>query len=117
MVNDDLPNRIACGSVIIKPNIKRFTKTGVEFDNGTFEDNIDIVVMGTGYKFGFPFIDKSVIEVKNNVVDLYKYAFPPDLAQPTLVVIGCIQPWGAIMPIAELQCRWAARVFKVRFLP
>ena len=112
-VNDDLPNRIACGSVIVKPNVKRFTKTGVEFEDGTFEDNIDLVFLGTGYKFGFPFIDKSVIEVKNNLVNLYKYVFPPDLKPSTLAVIGCIQPWGAIMPLSELQCRWATQVFKV----
>ena len=53
------------------------------------------------------------IQVKDNAVNLYKYAFPPDLQQPTLAVIGCVQPWGAINPIAELQCRWACQVFKV----
>lgn len=112
MVNDDLPNRIICGSVIVKPNISEFTETGVRFDDGTFEDNIDVVFLATGYIFGFPFLDKNVIEVKSNEVDLFKYAFPPDLEKPTLAVIGFIQPVGAIMPISELQCRLATRVFK-----
>ena len=113
MVNDEMPNRIACGSIVIKPDIKRFTKTGVEFDDGTVEDNIDFVFLGTGYVFGFPFIDKSVVEVRNNFVNLFKYVFPPDLKPSTMAIIGCIQPWGAIMPLSEMQCRWAARVFKV----
>ena len=52
--------------------------------------------------------------MNDNQVDLYKYTFPPDLSPGTLAVIGCIQPWGAINPISELQCRWACRVFKVR---
>ena len=112
-VNDDLPNRVICGSVIVKPNIKRFTETGVEFDDGTFEDNIDAVILATGYKFGFPFIDKEVLEVRENCVELFKYVFPPDLEHPTLAVVGCIQPVGAIMPISEMHCRWATGLWKV----
>ena len=112
-VSDDLPNRIICGSVRIKPNIKCITKSSVEFEDGTKENEIDVVVLATGYKIGFPFIDKEVIDVKQNQVDLYKYIYPPDLEHPTLAVIGCIQPWGAIMPISEMQCRWATRLWKV----
>ena len=40
--------------------MKRFTATGVEFVDGTAEDDIDVVVLATGYSFGFPFIDKEV---------------------------------------------------------
>ena len=112
-ISDDLPNRIICGSVKVKPDIKLITKTGVEFEDGTFEDNIDVIILATGYIFGFPFIDKDVIDVQDNQVDLYKYVFPPDLEHPTLAVIGCIQPLGAIMPISEMQCRWATRLWKV----
>ncbi|XP_046370349.2 flavin-containing monooxygenase 5-like isoform X1 [Haliotis rufescens] len=111
-VNDDMPNRIATGRLKIKADIKRFTKTGVEFVDGTVEDNIDVVILATGYIFGFPFIDKSVIDVQKNKVKMFKYMFPPDLPKQTLVVIGCFQPIGAIMPIVELQCRLATRVFK-----
>jgi len=50
-------------------------------------------------------------------VTLYKYVFPPQNKHPTLCVIGLIQPWGAIMPISELQCRWAARVFSGKVRP
>ena len=113
MVNDDIGNRIITGSVIIKSNVEEFTENGVKFDDGTFEDDIDVVFLATGYIFGFPFLDKSVTEVKNNEVTLYKYCYPPDLEHNTLGIIGCFQPLGAIMPIAELQCRLAAKVFKV----
>nr|KAG5706617.1 hypothetical protein BaRGS_005687 [Batillaria attramentaria] len=112
MVNDDLGNRIACGSVKVKADVKRFTETGVEFEDGTFEDNIDLVLLATGYTFGFPFIEKGVVDVKENRLPFYKYMFPPDLEHNTLAMIGCIQPLGAIMPISELQCRLATRVFK-----
>lgn len=115
-INDDLPNRIICGSIKIKPNVKKFTKTGVEFEDGTFEDDIDAVILATGYRFGFPFLDKSVIDVINNKVELYKSMFPPDLEKKTLACIGFIQPLGAIMPISEQQCRLFARVVKARCL-
>ena len=111
--NDDLPNRIVCGSVIVKPNVKRLTKTGVEFEDGTCEDNIDAVIYATGYTFGFPFLDEDIIKVEKNRIRLFKYVFPPELNPSTLAVIGCFQPVGALMPLSEMQCRWATRVFKV----
>ena len=115
-INDDLPNRIMCGSIIVKPNIKRLTKTGVEFEDGTFEDNIDAVIYATGYIFGFPFIDEDIIKVEKNRVRLFKYVFPPDLKPATLGIIGCFQPLGALMPLSEMQCRWASKVFKVHLV-
>lgn len=67
----------------------------------------------SGYDYGYPFIDKDVVDVQENVLDFYLYEFLPDLEKQTMAFIGCIQPTGAIMPIAELQCRYAMQVFKV----
>ena len=111
MVNDDLPHRIIVGSVVVKPNVARFTKTGVVFDDGTQVNDLDAVIFCTGYKIGFNFVDESILPVSDNKVDLYKYVFPPNLAKPTLAVFGCVQPLGAIFPLSELQARWATRVF------
>ena len=58
-------------------------------------------------------LEKGVIEVDKNEVSLFKYAFPPDLEHHTLAVIGLVQPWGSTLPIAEMQCRLATRIFKV----
>lgn len=109
-INDDLPNRIISGRVRVKPNVREFTETSAIFEDGTRED-IDAVVFATGYSFSFPFLEECV-KVVENQVSLYKYVFPVDLEKPTLAFIGFIQPLGAIMPISELQCRWATRVFK-----
>ncbi|XP_048353327.1 flavin-containing monooxygenase 5-like isoform X1 [Sphaerodactylus townsendi] len=110
-INDELPNRIISGRVVVKPNVKAFAETSVLFDNGSKEDNIDCVIFATGYNFSFPFLDDCV-KVVNNEVSLYKYMFPPLLEKPTLAIIGLVQPLGAIMPIAEMQARWVTRVFK-----
>ncbi|MGH0182967.1 UNVERIFIED_CONTAM: hypothetical protein FKN15_010298 [Acipenser sinensis] len=111
MVNDDLPNRILSGRVQVKPNVSEFRSVSVVFQDGSVEDRIDVVVFATGYTFSFPFLDDSVLAVADNQVSLYKYVFPPALERTTLAVIGLIQPLGAIMPISELQARWATRVF------
>ena len=63
MTNDDLPNRINCGSLSICPNVRNITADSVEFENGMTENDIDVIVYATGYKVGFPFIDPSVIKV------------------------------------------------------
>uniref|UniRef100_A0A8C9F015 Flavin-containing monooxygenase n=1 Tax=Pavo cristatus TaxID=9049 RepID=A0A8C9F015_PAVCR len=109
-INDDLPNRVISGRVRVKPNIKEFTETSAIFEDGTKED-VDSVVFATGYSFSFPFLEDSV-KVVENQVPLYKFMFPADLKKPTLAFIGYIQPLGAIMPISEMQSRWATRVFK-----
>lgn len=105
MVNDDLANRIASGTVVMKPNIREFTETGVVFEDGTVAENLDEVILCTGYSIGFPALEKGLINVDDNRLTLYKLMYPPSLKHPTLAVIGLIQPWGAIMPISEMQAR------------
>ena len=112
-VNDDLPNRIASGAVIIKPGIARLTATGVQFVDGSSVDDVDVVILATGYTFSFPFLDQSILTVKDNAVDLYRRMFPPDLEHPTLAVVGLVVVLGSHFPILEMQSRWATRVFKV----
>uniref|UniRef100_A0A8C2CDN9 Flavin-containing monooxygenase n=1 Tax=Cyprinus carpio TaxID=7962 RepID=A0A8C2CDN9_CYPCA len=112
LVNDDFPNRILSGTVSVKPNVQEFRGSSVVFEDGTAENDIDLVVFATVYTFSFPFLSSHVIPVSKNKVSLYKYVYPPGLEQPTLAVIGLIQPLGAIMPISEMQARWATRVFK-----
>ncbi|XP_072854360.2 flavin-containing monooxygenase 5 [Pogona vitticeps] len=109
---DDLPNAIIAGRVLMKPNVKEFTERGVVFEDGSREENVDVVIFATGYSYSFPFIENGVIKTRNNHIPLYKFVFPPHLEKPTLAIIGLLQPLGAIMPVSELQARWAIRVFK-----
>ncbi|XP_062919872.1 flavin-containing monooxygenase 5-like isoform X2 [Mobula hypostoma] len=110
-VNDDLPNRILSGRVLVKPNVKQLTESAAIFEDGTVED-IDVVIFATGYSFAFPFLNESVIKVNRNHATLYKNVFPPQLEKPTLAIIGLIQALGSIIPVSEMQARWATRVFK-----
>ena len=74
----------------MKPDVKRFTPSGVVFQDGTTEE-LDAVILATGYKFLFPFLDESVLKVEKNQMPLYKYVFPPDLKHSSLAFIGYVQ--------------------------
>jgi dimethylaniline monooxygenase (N-oxide forming) len=106
-VNDELPNRLASGTIVVKPNIRSFTERGVIFEDNTSVQNVDEVIMSTGYVFDFPLAEGGkLIPVAENNVTLYQYMYPPETADHnTLAVIGLIQPLGSIMPISEMQTR------------
>ncbi|XP_069825154.1 dimethylaniline monooxygenase [N-oxide-forming] 2-like [Dendropsophus ebraccatus] len=112
LFNDEIPSCIFCGFVTVKPKVTEFTKTSVKFDDGTTEENIDVVIFSTGYNFSFPFLDESVIKVEDKKISLYRNIFPVILEKPTLGVIGLLRPFGSFMPCSEIQARWVTRVFK-----
>ena len=95
-----------------------FLCLGVVFDDDSEVSDIDAIILATGYKIGFPCLDEGLVTVEKNQVPLYKYVFPYDHKQHTLAILGCLQPIGAIMPLSELQARWACKVFNgTRQLP
>ncbi|KAM5295334.1 LOW QUALITY PROTEIN: flavin-containing monooxygenase 2 [Glossophaga mutica] len=112
VVNDDLPTHILHGVGKVKSKVIELTETSAIFEDGTVEKDIDVIVFARGYALSFPFLEDSVVKVENNMVSLYKYMFPPHLEKSTLACIGLIEPLGSIFPTAELQARWATRVFK-----
>ncbi|UYV69880.1 hypothetical protein LAZ67_7001069 [Cordylochernes scorpioides] len=107
-LNDALPDRILSGHIRIKGDIKEFTENGIIFENETTETPVDDVVLCTGYKVKFPFLD---FKFENNKVELYKLVFPPDDPHPSMAFIGLFQPLGPGFPPGELQCRWVGRIF------
>ncbi|KAI4563062.1 hypothetical protein MJT46_010671 [Ovis ammon polii x Ovis aries] len=110
--NDELPARILCGVVTIKPNVKEFTEDSAIFEDGTVFKSIDCVIFATGYSYAYPFLDDSIIKSRDNEVTLFKGIFPPPLEKPTLAVIGLVQSLGAVIPTTDLQSRWAVQVIK-----
>ncbi|XP_066227586.1 LOW QUALITY PROTEIN: dimethylaniline monooxygenase [N-oxide-forming] 2-like [Saccopteryx leptura] len=112
VVNDDLPSRILYGAIKVKSRVVELTETSAIFEDGTVEEDIDVIVFATGYTYSFPFLEDSLVKVEDNMVSLYKYMFPSHLEKSTLACIGLIQPLGSIFPTVELQARWATRVFK-----
>uniref|UniRef100_A0A3Q3Q7R1 Flavin-containing monooxygenase n=1 Tax=Monopterus albus TaxID=43700 RepID=A0A3Q3Q7R1_MONAL len=111
LINDDLPSRILQGAIVMKPNLKGFKDSGVVFKDGTVEENIDTVVFCTGYNEHFPFLPSALSEGPYGELTLYKRLFPPALQHHTLAIMGLFRAKGPIMPIVEMQARWAVKVF------
>ncbi|XP_037681289.1 dimethylaniline monooxygenase [N-oxide-forming] 4 isoform X2 [Choloepus didactylus] len=112
IVNDELPTCILCGAVTMKTSVKAFTETSALFEDGTVEENIDVVIFATGYTFSFPFLEEPLRSLCTKKMSLYKLVFPSSLEKATLAMIGLISLKGSILASTELQARWATRVFK-----
>ena len=69
--NDFLPAAILYGQVILHDDIKEFTQNGVVFVDGSKVEDIDVVVMATGYEVKFPFLEEEVLSVNENKVAIY----------------------------------------------
>jgi hypothetical protein len=68
-----------------------------------------MIVYATGYKVSFPFFAPDFIDVEaTNDLQLYRRVVHPDY--PGLYFQGLVQPLGAIMPLAEIQADWIARL-------
>ena len=96
----------------MKTSVKEFTETSALFEDGTVEENIDVVIFTTGYTFSFPFLEEPLKSLCTKKIFLYKLVFPSNLERTTLAMIGFISLTGSILAGTELQARWATRVFK-----
>ncbi|MCX7419006.1 MAG: NAD(P)-binding domain-containing protein [Planctomycetia bacterium] len=108
-ISADIFNVIGHGYLQVKPNLQELCGDSVRFVDGSVE-KVDVIVWCTGYNITFPFLDASVLDPMNNEVSLYQQVVHPD--QPGLYFIGLVQPWGAIMPLAEAQAIWVADVLR-----
>ncbi|MGA2163907.1 MAG: NAD(P)-binding domain-containing protein [Solirubrobacteraceae bacterium] len=104
-VSSRILDRLAHGAIAVKPEIAELDGDRVRYADGS-EGQADLIVYCTGYKISFPFLDERLVSAPENRLVLYKRVFSPE--QQGLYFIGFVQPWGAIMPIAELQSRLVA---------
>jgi dimethylaniline monooxygenase (N-oxide forming) len=104
-VSTRILDRLAHGAIAVKPEISRLEGDRVLYSDGT-EQEADLIVYCTGYRISFPFLDEGLITAPDNHLVLYKRIFDPQ--HLGLYFVGFVQPWGAIMPIAEVQGRLVA---------
>lgn len=104
-LSSELLPLVSAGKIIPKPAIKCLNDSEIIFVDGSCE-KIDVFICATGYQICFPFFDSGFISTANNQVGLYGKVIHPEYTG--LYFIGLIQPLGAIMPLAELQAKWAA---------
>ncbi|GAB6023796.1 flavin-dependent monooxygenase [Chamberlinius hualienensis] len=110
-INDQLPYSILNGRVLMKPPIKKFTANGVIFTNDPFEYPIDTVIMATGFDIPEINFSNSDLTAWDLRYGLYKRVFPYKLSHPTIAFIVYARFAGITTCLAELQSRWAVKVF------
>jgi hypothetical protein len=81
--------------VSVKPAIKRLDpQTGcVHFTDGSYLDNVDHIIYGTGYTFSFPFLPKIQDRIKmgyRRLPGVYQHTW--DIEDPTLTFVGMVNP-------------------------
>jgi dimethylaniline monooxygenase (N-oxide forming) len=108
-VSGRILDRIGHGTIAPKPNISRLSEGSVEFADGSSVP-ADVVIYCTGYKITFPFFAEDFISAPDNHIDLFWRVFHPEI--DNLFFVGLLQPWGAVMPLAELQGRWVGDLLR-----
>ncbi|XP_031633746.1 dimethylaniline monooxygenase [N-oxide-forming] 3-like [Contarinia nasturtii] len=97
-----------CNPVAESGKVRRFMgKNQVEFQYGPCL-NFSMVIYATGYKFSYPFLDKSVgIRVKDNYIEpLYMHIL--NIQHPSMAFIG-VAYGGISFKMYELQSRFALK--------
>ena len=81
--------------------------------NGERIPDVDAIVFCTGYRYRFPFLARSLVQVGDNwVMGLYRQLVA--MADPTLAFIGL--PFRIVpFPLFQRQARWFARALASRF--
>lgn len=106
-ISAELLNLVGHGRIKMMPDVAELRGGSVRFADGS-EEEIDVIVYATGYKISFPFFKEDLMKTADNRVRLFRHVVHPDY--PGLYFIGLIQPLGAVMPLAEAQSRWVAKL-------
>lgn len=106
-VSQDLLPYVGHGWIGIRRNVAELLGDRVRFEDGAVEA-IDAIIYATGYKAEFPFLDRSVFEVRDHDAALYRRIAAS--RSPGLYFIGLVQPIGPTVPLVEVQARWLAGV-------
>jgi cation diffusion facilitator CzcD-associated flavoprotein CzcO len=107
----DLLNYLRLGTVKPRGEIARFEDSSVRFKDGTVSE-YDIVVAATGFDYSFPFLPDTLIDVKNDVVQIYGGAFPDKVKN--LYIVGASQPRGGFGRVVTPAAKLYARMMKLQ---
>ena len=102
IVNSLVLQHLGQGDVDVRPPVQRLDGDHVVFKDGRREA-VDIVLLATGYRTVFPFIDKAELNWRDPAPHLYLNIFPP--GGKNLFVAGLLEGAGIGWPGRDLQAR------------
>ncbi len=106
-VSSRLYDAVGHGDIEVVGDIIEVEGTTVHLADGRREQ-VDVLVEATGYDVHLPFLAPDVLEVRDNVLPLYRRVVPVD--RPGLFLVGFIQTVGSSVPLMEHQTEWIAEV-------
>lgn len=109
IVNSLLVYYAGHGDIVHKPDVQRFDGNRVFFVDDSSEE-VDLVVLATGYLPHFPFVDPSHLNWDEGRPRLYKHIFHP--SRDDLAVVGLLQPDSGLFKLAHWQSVAVARWFR-----
>lgn len=101
--NANIVNHIRYQRVIVKQGIERIDGRRIVFSDGSAEE-FDTLIAATGYLIDIDFMDRKVIEPRDNALDLYMRMVPPGWRG--IYFLGFLNSDSALNWIAEGQSRW-----------
>ena len=90
IVNSLVLHHLGHGDIRVRPDVDRLDGDGVVFRDGE-RAAYDVVVLATGYRLHYPFLDRSQLNWTGMAPDLYLNVFTGD---PGLFVLGMIEASG-----------------------
>jgi dimethylaniline monooxygenase (N-oxide forming) len=92
-----------------KPGIQKIDGKTVFFTDGSKVEDVDTILLSTGYKTSFPFVDLPMDE-NQNIRGCYKHMFHPK-GGDSFAFVGFARPTsGGVPATAEIQSRYFALV-------
>jgi hypothetical protein len=92
IMNTQVLHYLQHGDLVAKPDVVRLTATGAVFADGS-EEQLDLVLLATGYQYLLPFLDDSLITWRSGHPQLYLNVFSREL--DSLYVLGFVEFAGA----------------------
>lgn len=99
------------GRIRPRPGLAMCSEHTVTFTDGS-KGTYDLIVAATGYRLSFPFLPAGLVEVRDNVAQIYGGAFPPEVKN--LYIIGSEQPRNGFGALLTPAARLFARLIKMQ---
>lgn len=109
--NSDLLSAVGHGRVCVKPGIKELRGDRVQFEDGS-EEQIDVIVLATGYRIHFPFLDSQYWHDATVPPQLFMNAFHP--RYDDLMFAGLFDASVKTWELVEHQAKLMAAFIKAR---
>ncbi|MEM8891874.1 MAG: NAD(P)-binding domain-containing protein [Bacteroidota bacterium] len=106
IMNTRILYHLGHGDIAAKRNVSRFKGNEVEFEDGSSVE-VDVVVLATGYKRAYPFLDQEYLTQNEGILDLYMEIF--DRSYNNLFFLGGIETDGAAYEMFGKQAELIAK--------